>query len=176
MNRRTAIRSFALAGAAGALPLAAGSHPSYKEDFLNRWKTLGESLEEFIDAMPDEKFNFKPVEEVNTYAEQITHIAGGNSFFISSATGQKIEIEEPEQKDKASVKEHFQALHKACAEAIGELSEEELTEEREPPFPDAPFKIVRDLLLGAFAHTVHHRGQMVVYLRLNGVKPPQFRV
>ena len=31
------------------------------------------------------------------------------------------------------------------------------------------------LILFGMDHVTHHRGQMVVYLRLNGIKPPQYR-
>jgi uncharacterized damage-inducible protein DinB len=37
-------------------------------------------------------------------------------------------------------------------------------------------KIIKwKLVLFAVDHLSHHRGQMVVYLRLNGIKPPQYR-
>ena len=33
----------------------------------------------------------------------------------------------------------------------------------------------RELVLGMFTHTAHHRGQAEVYLRANGIKPPAYR-
>jgi uncharacterized damage-inducible protein DinB len=32
-----------------------------------------------------------------------------------------------------------------------------------------------ELLWGGFTHTAHHRGQAEVYLRLKGIKPPDYK-
>lgn len=41
--------------------------------------------------------------------------------------------------------------------------------------PNRPNGSVRDALLNMYMHVAHHRGQAIVYLRLKGIKPPEYR-
>jgi uncharacterized damage-inducible protein DinB len=41
--------------------------------------------------------------------------------------------------------------------------------------PNRPNASSRDALLNMYMHTAHHRGQAIIYLRLKGVEPPQYR-
>jgi uncharacterized damage-inducible protein DinB len=138
------------------------------------------------DAMPEDKFNFTPealnipgsnYKGVRSFAVQVKHIAASNWFIWSPLTGDKL----PEGlKDdgngpanlqtKADVikflKDSFTLGHKAAAT---------LTEENMLQSP-ANSKSTR-LHLAEFgvAHACDHYGQMVEYLRMNGIVPPASR-
>jgi len=138
------------------------------------------------DAMPEDKFNFTPealnipgsnYKGVRSFAVQVKHIAASNWFIWSPLTGDKL----PEGlKDdgngpanlqtKADVikflKDSFTLGHKAAAT---------LTQENMLQSP-ANSKSTR-LHLAEFgvAHACDHYGQMVEYLRMNGIVPPASR-
>jgi DinB superfamily len=137
------------------------------------------------DAMPEDKFNFTPealnlpgsnYKGVRSFAGQIKHIAASNWFIWSPLTGDKL----PEGlKDgngpanlqtKAEIikflKDSFAFGHKAAAT----LTAENMLQ------PPANSKSTR-LHLAEFgvAHAYDHYGQMVEYLRMNGIVPPASR-
>ncbi len=59
-----------------------------------------------------------------------------------------------------------------CAGIISGFTEEQLNEMRGP---EGRQMSVRELSLGVQTHMAHHRGQAEVYLRVKGIKPPQYK-
>jgi uncharacterized damage-inducible protein DinB len=135
------------------------------------------------DAMPEEKYSFAPTsgefKGVRTFGEQVRHIAAANFMFVSIMNGEKADMEAAEHgpadiKTKAQImqylKDSFAAAHKAIASLTAENSVTVL--------PNAPFPIFNTRLgVASFAtaHCFDHYGQMVEYLRMNGIVPPASR-
>lgn len=140
---------------------------------------------ETAEAMPEEKFNFSPeslnipgddYKGVRTFAMQVKHIAASNYAIWSPLTGDKFPKDfmggnGPESlKSKADIlkflKDSFALGHKAAAS----LTTENMLQ------PPAGSKAPR-LYLVTFAaiHAFDHYGQMVEYLRMNGIVPPPSR-
>lgn len=135
------------------------------------------------EAMPDDKYSFAPsageFKGVRTFGEQARHIGAANFMFVAVLNGEKADLEQAEHgpadiKTKAQVvqylKDSFAAAHKAVA---GITAENAVT-----PLPNAPFPIFSTRLgVASFAtaHCFDHYGQMVVYLRMNGLVPPASR-
>jgi len=138
------------------------------------------------EAMPEDKFNFSPeglsipgadYKGVRTFALQVRHVAASNYYLWSAVTGDKIPEDYkggngPESlKSKAEIikflKDSFALGHKAAAS----LTVQNMLETA------AGTKSVR-LHLATFgvAHAFDHYGQMVEYLRMNGIVPPASRV
>jgi len=134
------------------------------------------------EAMPEEKFNFTPeslkipgdeFEGVRTFAVEVKHIATSNYFLWSPITGDKL----PEGltdgngpanlKTKAEIitflKDSFALGHKAAATLTTENMLQPLGSRKSPRLYLATF---------AVAHAYDHYGQMVEYLRMNGIVPP----
>ncbi len=142
----------------------------------NVWNQAKAYTMEFAEAMPDEKYGFKPTEEVYSFAEQLLHLAGGNYWFFASIKGEKSpqpeEAFKPEGKTKDDVvkivEESF-AFGDAVVDGLtDDFANKEITMGKNK-------LIVWKILLFCVDHITHHRGQLVVYLRLNGIKPPQYR-
>jgi uncharacterized damage-inducible protein DinB len=142
------------------------------------WQVVGAA-----EAMPEDKYSFAPsggeFKGVRTFGEQVKHLAAANFMFVAIMNGEKPDMESAEHgpadlKTKAQIvpylKDSFAAAHKA----IGTLtSENALT-----LLPNAPFPIFNTRLgVASFtsAHCMDHYGQMVVYLRMNGIIPPASR-
>jgi len=143
---------------------------------------------EAAEAMPEDKFDFSPeklglagsdYKGVRTFGEQVKHIAASNYLIWSPITGEKPpdtanEGKGPENmKAKADIvkflKESFAFGHKAAAT----LNASNLVQ----PVPRKDGKTTTRLFLSTFAaaHAFDHYGQMVEYLRMNGIVPPASR-
>jgi uncharacterized damage-inducible protein DinB len=137
------------------------------------------------EAMPEEKFNFSPeslnipgsdYKGVRSFAVQVKHIASSNYFIWTPLTGDKV----PENikdgngpadlKGKAEIiqflKESFALGHKAAATLTTQNMLENPGKSKSTRLRLAEFGV---------AHAFDHYGQMVEYLRMNGIVPPASR-
>ena len=146
---------------------------------------IEKQIVEAAEAMPEDKFNFSPeslnipgseYKGVRTFAVQVKHVAASNYFIWSPLTGDKLPegLEDgngPENlKTKADIikflKDSFALGHKAAAT---------LTIENMVQTPQSSKSIRLRLATFAVAHAFDHYGQMVEYLRMNGIVPPASR-
>ena len=143
---------------------------------------------EAAEAMPENKFDFSPeklnlpgseYKGVRTFGEQLKHIAASNYLIWSPITGEKPpdntnDGKGPDNmKAKADiikfVKDSFAFGHKAVAT----LNSSNLVE----PITSSSGRQTTRLFLATFApaHCFDHYGQMIEYLRMNGIVPPASR-
>jgi uncharacterized damage-inducible protein DinB len=140
------------------------------------------------EAMPDDKFDFSPeklnlpgsdYKGVRTFGDQLKHVAASNYLIWSPITGEKPpdtvnDGKGPDNmKAKADiikfVKDSFAFGHKAVATLNESNLVQPITRPNRPP--------TTRLFLATFApaHAFDHYGQMVEYLRMNGIVPPASR-
>lgn len=142
------------------------------------------------EAMPDDKFNFAPgglningseYKGVKTFAEEVRHVAATNFALWAPVTGDKPPIETsedngpPQLKTKAEIvkylKDSFALGHKAAQS----LTTESAAMAQIPnPFGQGQTSKLFCVTF-AVAHAFDHYGQMVEYLRMNGIIPPASR-
>lgn len=153
------------------------SGPTEYAPVLKRvWEQANKYLMEFAQAMPDDKYGFKPTDEVFSFAEQLLHLAGSNYWFFSTIKGEKSPKPEDEFKSEGKTKADVIKLLEESI-AYGDSVVNGVTEEsvnKEISFGRGKLALWKIILFGV-DHITHHRGQIVVYLRLNGIKPPQYR-
>jgi uncharacterized damage-inducible protein DinB len=141
------------------------------------------------EAMPDEKFNFTPTamnipnseyKGVKTFAEEVRHVAATNYQLWGAITGDKPPIESTEDNGPSSLKTKAEIVkYLKDSFALGHKAAKSLTAENivaEIPSPFGQSKTTK-LFCAAFAvaHAFDHYGQMVEYLRMNGIIPPASR-
>jgi hypothetical protein len=142
---------------------------------------------EFIpaaEAMPEDKFGFAPTngefKGVRTFAQQIKHVAAVNYELGAALMEQKPPVDIGDEAGPASItskadilkflKESFEYVHKA----IATINEKNLVATVKSPFGEG--SVTRLSLATSVAwHGFDHYGQMVVYLRMNGIVPPASR-
>jgi len=135
---------------------------------------------EAADAMPADKYDFAPTcsgdfKGVRTFADQVRHLAQANYQFFRG-WGLAGEVD-PKTLDSLKTKDE---LMKALREsyAFQEAAIRSITPENAftaVPGPPA-FKLTRvSTVTFAVAHSMDHYGQMVEYLRMNGIIPPASR-
>ncbi|HUE56585.1 MAG TPA: DinB family protein [Candidatus Udaeobacter sp.] len=147
--------------------------------------TIEKQVVEAGEAMPEDKFNFSPesldiaggeYKGVRTFAVQVKHVAASNYFIWSPLTGDKLpeglkDGNGPENlKTKADIirflKDSFALGHKAAATLTTENMLQAPEHSKSPRLYLATFGV---------AHAYDHYGQMVEYLRMNGIVPPASR-
>jgi uncharacterized damage-inducible protein DinB len=124
------------------------------------------------EAMPAEKYSFKPTLEMNTFAHLTMHIAEGNNALCSQISGtpaptsEKLAETDPKDKLVAGLKASFDF----CATALANVDDSKLTE------PMLLFGRVPSSRAGALIALgmgfADHYGQEAIYLRLSGILPP----
>lgn len=137
------------------------------------------------EAMPEDKFNFSPeslnlpggnYKGVRTFAVQVKHIAASNYFIWSGLTGDKLpenlkDGNGPEDvKTKAEILKFLQDSF-----ALGHKAAATLTPENMLQTPEHSKSTRLRLATFGVAHAFNHYGQMVEYLRMNGIVPPASR-
>jgi hypothetical protein len=147
--------------------------------------TIEKQVVDVAEAMPEDKFNFSPenlnipgadYKGVRTFAVQVKHVAASNYFLWSHLTGDKLpeglkDGNGPENlKTKADIlkflKDSFVLGHKAATTLTTENMLQTAENSNSPRLYLATF---------AVAHAFDHYGQMVEYLRMNGIVPPASR-
>lgn len=136
------------------------------------------------EAMPEDKFGFAPSDGefkgVRTYAQQIKHVAAVNYELGAALLEQKPPVDIGEEAGPASItskadilkflKESFEYVHKA----IATINEKNLVTPVKSPFGEGSVTRL-SLVTEVVGHGFDHYGQMVEYLRMNGIVPPASR-
>lgn len=118
---------------------------------------------EVLNAMPEADYNFKPNEEQRTFGAQAYHIVYSIDYFRRAFENQGQAAWSPgdeNAKNKAELikwtGEQFDAMHKLI---LASESSDAMTAQ----------------VISYLDHNAHHRGQMITYLRMKGIKPPAYR-
>ena len=137
------------------------------------------------EAMPEDKFNFSPeslsipgddYKGVRTFAVQVKHIAASNYFLWSGLTGDKLPASLKDGNGPEDVKSKAEILmFLRDSFALGHKAAAMLTMENMLQVPEHSKSTRLHLATFAVAHAFNHYGQMVEYLRMNGIVPPASR-
>jgi uncharacterized damage-inducible protein DinB len=137
------------------------------------------------EAMPEDKYNFSPeslnipgsdFKGVRTFAVQVKHVAASNYFIWSHLTGDKLpeglkDGNGPENlKTKVDIIKFLQDSF-----ALGHKAAATLTTENMLQTAEGSKSSRLHLATFGVAHAFDHYGQMVEYLRMNGIVPPASR-
>lgn len=124
--------------------------------------------------MPEENYVFKPVPDEMSFGEQLMHISSNMGWLCTSYLGGS---ENPVSKTAIKVlkKEYLVSqLNKTYDYAINILQHFEPGHLADTvSFFAGPMNKLQIINL-LNDHQTHHRAQLLVYLRLNGIKPPQY--
>ena len=140
------------------------------------------------EAMPEDKFDFSPeklnlpgsdYKGVRTFGEQLKHIAASNYLIWSPITGEKPpdtvnDGKGPDNmKAKAEIIKYLKDSFAFGHKAVATLNSSNLVE----PITSKSGRQTTRLFQATFAaaHCFDHYGQMIEYLRMNGIVPPASR-
>src|SRR5690606_1796754 len=149
---------------------------STTEDLVKEWERAKAYTQEYLEAMPADKFDFKPTDEVRSFAQQMLHITDANYGFAAAATGTPSPIGQGEsEKTGDTSKENVSKLVLAGYDFVLEQLKgiDAVALDEKVKLFDRFEMTKAQALQKAFEHQTHHRGQTTMYLRMAGVKPPQ---
>jgi uncharacterized damage-inducible protein DinB len=139
-----------------------------------------------VEAMPADKFGFAPTDGefkgVRTFGQMVKHVSATNHILAAAALGEEPPADAGDElgpenvRTKAEIltylKSSFAHLDKAI-EAVGQIN---ITVNASPISPLKRGEVTRVALIAeSWLHAYDHYGQMVEYLRMNGVVPPSSR-
>jgi uncharacterized damage-inducible protein DinB len=123
-------------------------------------------------AMPAEKYGFRPHPESMTFGELISHIATTNYQFCAGLKDSEPPVM-PTPTEKATIVKFLSDSFAYCVTVIPSLTDEQISKAHNSPDGRLPG---REVLLALYVHVAHHRGQAEIHLRVNGIKPPNYMV
>jgi uncharacterized damage-inducible protein DinB len=144
------------------------------EVLTQEWERAKTGAGEFIDAMPEDKIDFRPSPDIFTFAEQFLHIANTNHRFasvVNSGSATPEALTGPQA--KSVLKEFTLGSYDAILSGLKSLEPGMLEEEVQFYKWTLSRRVI---LMKALEHHAHHRGQTVIYFRVQGLKPPSERL
>ena len=158
-----------------------------------RQSTIAEALDSWItntewhavpaaNAMPEAKYGFAPgvaigeFKGVRTFAEQVKHLAADNYWMAALILGKKPSAEMTDEtgpdsvRTKAEIIAYLKGSFAALHQAVMSIDDRNVVA---PVDNGASWQKTRlSFAVDAVAHSFDHYGQMVEYLRMNGIVPP----
>src|SRR6266851_3360190 len=160
-----------------SIPACAQTIP---EALVKHWKTSGDFTIAVAKLMPADQYGFRPVPEELSFGQLMIQIAGANLNACANASGMprpaipaKISEAVKEEKndvDKDSAVQFLTDSFDFCNKAVASMTPEKLVAVAGTNRKMTGF----EWLWSYFTHTAHHRGQAEVYLRVKGIKPPDY--
>jgi uncharacterized damage-inducible protein DinB len=145
-------------------------------EIQNDWSRNNVLLYGLAGAMPEDKYGFKPVPEEQSFGERVLHAAQVNVMLLQ---GLGAKTPAPTIDPKATTKAASMAAVQKAGEygiaVIKEFSEPQLMERVASPWFMGPMSTRQRILYFLMTHSQDTYGQLVVYLRLNGITPPASR-
>ncbi len=138
-----------------------------------QWEATRNQIVTIAEAIPDDKYDYKPTPEVRSFREQLQHLVGENYMFMGFVSG-----------DKPGDPKRFETL-KARADLLKALSESYdygakvlagLTDQKAMevvPFMRGQQVPRLSVVISNMKDNHEHYGNLVTYLRLNGIVPPR---
>jgi uncharacterized damage-inducible protein DinB len=144
------------------------------EGYDGEWRHVSRQLTDLAEAIPPEKYSWRPAPGVRSTSEVFMHIAIAN-FYLLSITGPKMPAELNSDKleetvtTKADVVQWLERSLDAVKTARAKLKPGDL--QRKVKI-QGKLVTVDDMYLRIIIHDNEHMGQLVAYARMNGIVPP----
>jgi len=148
----------------------------FKQEFMRAWKRSEEYTITVFEQMPEEKLFYQYTPESFTFAFQFIHCI----IFSANHVAVRLGVPNPYEKrkrdawdsiTKAQLSKELRDFYTWVRAVVSNAPQKTLLEEEKFAGDTIP---KWQLLLALENHIIHHRGQAIVYLRLNGVTPEGF--
>src|SRR5205807_2923996 len=152
----------------------------------SRLRVVEKEILSAVDAMPADKFGFAPSDGefkgVRTFGQMVKHFSATNHILAAAALGEEPPADAGDEngpetvRTKAEILDYLNSSFAHLGRAIDAIGEPNATVKASPISPLPASKTTRlALTVEALIHAFDHYGQMVEYLRMNGVVPPASR-
>jgi len=154
---------------------AAAAQPSFPPtSFLTPAKATWESTRNLVigivEVMPEDKYDFRPTPSVRTFRDNVIHLVAENYLFFGRVAGENLGNPAENLKGRDELLKALRESYDYGAKVWAGLTEEKALEMIEVRGQ----KVQRwSAILGAIQDNMNHYGNLVVYIRLNGLVPPR---
>ena len=131
--------------------------PDISSEVRKGFNEVNDWVMKAAEAVPADKYNYRPVDTVRTFGQQIAHITDSYNYFCANAAGNKVEWSEAVEKgttDKDTLLPKLKEAVGKCNAAYGSGNAQ-----------------LRPLFINV-SHTSLHYGNIITYMRMMGLKPP----
>jgi uncharacterized damage-inducible protein DinB len=164
-------RNLLVAVAALASVTSVASAQGAVADTRALWADAMHNVVEAAKDMPEAKYGYRPIAGVRTFGELIGHVAGSQEMFCAIALGRKPPAEDAVEKQankKDALVAALEKSNKSCEAAYAQS--DAATADKVDMF-GTPRTRLAALIMNAM-HDDEHYGNIVTYLRMNGMVPP----
>ena len=151
---------------------------SFIKDYLVRLENSSKYLILVAETMPEKQYNYKASPESLSFAENLMHIGYAIDWHSQSLLGERASrdwktdtIFKVANKSKVKM---LSTINKTFDEAITLIKQFDISKFNDELDYFGLKRTKRQIFLLLADHITHHRGQMLVYLRLNGLVPPRY--
>lgn len=139
------------------------------KELIKKWKGKKRYTLKFVELINEEQFAFRPIEGSKTYQSQLSHITTWMRTHSRFVTGK--ELPKSSTKSKEDILISLTEFFDVILNFLETTTQDELSEIAEMGYDKVSKK---SILMIMDNHLSHHRGQLVVYLRLLDFKPPSY--
>ena len=157
-----------------ATPLRAQSSDFAVPTARGLWLQLSGYVTQSAEDMPEAKYGYRPTPAVRSFGELVGHVAGSQNLFCATAMGEAPPAENAVEKaatSKAALVAAMKASNAYCAKAYAQSDA--------AARGDVMLFGQKQSRLGALmmnaTHDGEHYGNIITYLRMNGMVPPSSR-
>ena len=148
----------------------------YAEAMKTHWARTRKMLTAIVAAMPEDKWDYRPVKEVRSFREMVHHLVEDGYSHIGYVKGMsreesgKLTDKYKNVKSKADLLKALNESYDYGDKVLGELTDQNAMELVAGMRAERMTRV--EAALVAFEDQMDHYGNFVVYLRINGVVPP----
>ncbi len=131
--------------------------PDMSTELRNAFNEVNGWVTKAAEAVPADKYNYRPVDTVRTFGQLIAHLTDSYNYFCAQGGGNKVEWSEAIEKgatDKDTLLPKFKEAVGKCNAVYGSNNAQ-----------------LRPLFTNV-GHTSLHYGNIITYMRMMGLKPP----
>jgi len=148
---------------------------------INDWITSSEKqLVGIAEDMPEDKYNFAPTNGefrgVRNFAKQVKHVGAAIQLASAGILGDPVPADAADERGpdsartKAEIIKYLKDSYAYLRKAATTIDEKNAFESLKNPFGQG-LRTRVSLINAALVHSANHYGQMVEYLRMNGIRP-----
>ena len=129
---------------------------------------MQDKITKSADTMPESKFSFRPTKDVRSFAEIVTHIADISYYLCANAKGEAPPAMSGAKHSKTEIMAYLKSSFDYCDSTYAAFADEHLND----PADFWGHRANKMFILTQLpSHDALHYGNLVTYLRLNGLEP-----
>ena len=140
-------------------------------DLRKLWQESTDYLVRSAAAMPESTYAFQPTPAVRTFGQLIGHVAGTQNTLCALALGEKAPAEDEIEKSHTTKASLVQALKESNDSCVRAYAQGDAAVGRQTvAFGERQSR--RAVLMLNTTHNFEHYGNVITYMRMNGMVPP----